>query len=583
VEQAAKHCEKAYPGKTIDIEMGSNTATGNADITVASISSLVSGDRLLKYTPSHFKLILVDEAHHIVAPTYLDVLQHFGLYPATKDCPALVGVSATFSRLDGMSLGAAIDHIVYHKDYIDMIDEKWLSGVKFTTVESKADLSKVKKSAITCDFLSGSLSKAVRTKETNDITVKAWLSEAHERKSTLVFCVDIAHVESLTAAFRDEGVNAQYITGSTRVKERRARLEAFRKGEFPVLVNCAIFTEGTDIPNIDCVVLARPTKSRNLLVQMIGRGMRLHPGKDDCHVIDMVASLETGIVTVPTLFGLDPSEIVKDATAEDLRKLKEKRDEDEKLPMQRPSNTAHPDAVLDFTHYETVHDLIEDTSGERHIRAMSPNAWVQVDSSKYMLCPPAGILTIACMSEPAKPSKTKSAASKPSAPDPSPSSTSKTPPDPFTITYKYPLPAHAHSKSPWSAPRTIATASTLASAVAAADTFAASKFERIWLATASPWRRSPASESQLSFLNNLRGVTADLDPESGDPDHLPLTPNDLTKGQANDMITKVKYGARGRFDKLRKQKAKVKREKERWEKEQEIRQRESVAVGALNA
>jgi hypothetical protein len=81
----------------------------------------------------------------------------------------------------------------------------------------------------------------------------------------------------------------------------------------------------------------------------------------------------------------------------------------------------------------------------------------------------------------------------------------------------------------------------------------------------------------------LRGVTADLDPESGDPDHLPLTPNDLTKGQANDMITKVKYGARGRFDKLRKQKAKVKREKERWEKEQEIRQRESVAVGALNA
>lgn len=590
IEQAARHCESAYPDKSIDIDMGAMHASGHADITVASISSLISGDRLLKYDPAHFKLILVDEAHHIVAPTYLEVLEHFGLYPATENCPALVGVSATFSRLDGVSLGAAIDHIVYHKDYVDMIDEKWLAGVRFTTVESKADLSEVKRSAKTGDFQTRSLSKAVRTKETNGITVKAWLSEAQHRNSTLVFCVDIAHVEQLTAAFREEGINAQYITGSTPNKERRARLEAFKRGDFPVLLNCAIFTEGTDMPNIDCVMLARPTRSRNLLVQMIGRGMRLHPGKEDCHVIDMVASLETGIVTVPTLFGLDPAEIVKDATAEDLKKLKEERDNNKQIPMfatlQASTNTAHPDATLDFTHYDTVHDLIEDTSGERHIRAMSPNAWVQVDSNKYMLCPRNGILTIAYNSLASSSSKSKSKPKKKdaahlpfedleSADSPTPSAD-----NPFTVTYKYPLPPSAHAKAPFSTPRTVATASTLASAVAAADTFAASKFERIWIATSSSWRKSPASEGQLTFLNNLRQV--DIDDEEGEERQM-LTPQDLTKGQANDMITKIRYGARGRFDKLRAQKRRVEREKGRWEREVERRGREEVRVGALGA
>ena len=87
-----------------------------------------------------------------------------------------------------------------------------------------------------------------------------------------------------------------------------------------MLVNCGIFTEGTDIPNIDCILLARPTRSRNLLVQMIGRGMRLSPGKTDCHVIDMIASVKThGVVTTPTLFGLDPNEVVSKETADVLR------------------------------------------------------------------------------------------------------------------------------------------------------------------------------------------------------------------------------------------------------------------------
>lgn len=120
VEQAARHCQNTYPNKTIEIEMGSSHASGLADITVASVQSIMSGERLQKFVASRFKLVLVDEAHHIVAARYLDVLGHFGLDEESQrqrkdQSAALVGVSATFSRHDGLRLGAAIDHIVYHK------------------------------------------------------------------------------------------------------------------------------------------------------------------------------------------------------------------------------------------------------------------------------------------------------------------------------------------------------------------------------------------------------------------------------------------------------------------------------------
>lgn len=105
VEQAASHCRNLYPDRTIDVEMGSTAASGIADITVASVQSIVSGDRLLKYDPARFKLLLVDEAHHIVAPSYLNILRHFKLFDKNESrggSAALVGVSATFSRADGL-------------------------------------------------------------------------------------------------------------------------------------------------------------------------------------------------------------------------------------------------------------------------------------------------------------------------------------------------------------------------------------------------------------------------------------------------------------------------------------------------
>jgi ATP-dependent helicase IRC3 len=283
-----------------------------------------------------------------------------------------------------------------------MIEENWLSKVIFTTVRSKADISQVRK-APTGDFQTGDLSKAVNTADTNEITVRAWMSRAASRQSTLVFCVDLDHVSDLTASFRKIGVDAKFITGDTPKQVRSERLDAFRNGEFPVLLNCGVFTEGTDIPNIDCVLLARPTKSRNLLVQMIGRGMRLHPGKENCHVIDMVASLEAGIVTTPTLFGLDPAEMVEEANVEEMKSRQEQKELEAKRE-ERVAETRSPTLptqqtprTITFTDYGSVYDLIDDTSGERHIRGISvrisgvavppliPHSWSSTTFHKHLL------------------------------------------------------------------------------------------------------------------------------------------------------------------------------------------------------
>ncbi|KAK3080734.1 hypothetical protein LTS18_013686, partial [Coniosporium uncinatum] len=238
--------------------MAATHASGVADITVGSIASLMSGDRIEKFDPDRFKLIIVDEAHHIVMKQYLRALEHFRLRTADEGSPALVGVSATLSRFDGLALSAALDHIVYHKDLVNMIDSGWLSDVVVTTIQSKVNLSKVQLGAAG-DFLAISLSKAINTPKVNDLTVRSWMARAKDRKSTLVFCVDVNHLENLKAAFRDHGFDARSVIGETHRTIRAGTLEAFRNGEFPVLLNVGVFTEGTDIPNIDCVLLARPT------------------------------------------------------------------------------------------------------------------------------------------------------------------------------------------------------------------------------------------------------------------------------------------------------------------------------------
>ncbi|KAL4803190.1 P-loop containing nucleoside triphosphate hydrolase protein [Aspergillus unguis] len=544
VEQAYRHCRLAYPDRIVEVEMGNRVASGHGDIIIASVRSLTSKDRIAKFDPRRFKLVLVDEAHHIVAPTYRTALGHFGLNDKSPDSPILVGVSATFSRFDGLKLGAAIDQIVYHKDYTDMINDNWLANAMFTTVQSEANLSSVRKDKFG-DFALGSLSKAVNTIQTNDITVRAWMANAAERKSTLVFCVDIEHTKGLTETFRQYGIDARYITGTTVKATRDEQLDKFRAREFPVLLNCGLFTEGTDIPNVDCVLLARPTRSRNLLIQMIGRGLRLYPGKKDCHIIDMVATLDTGVISTPTLFGLHPDEVVEKATAEDMRERKSLAEQgtlQSELPAGSEADVSG-DIKLTFTKYDTIYDLIHDMKSEKHIRSLSHYAWVRVGENKYLLSGGTGWLTI----EPKDPSNKFSA--------------------PYNVnhvmTFQTP-----EDTTKYTRPRLIAGTDDFESAVRAADTYAASHFRDHYISTRQRWRSYAASQSQVQFLNAAKI-------RQGEIKH-----GDLTRGQAADLITKLRFGSKKRFAAKRKQRAK---HDDKIRDIEELQKRGEVKVGPVEA
>ncbi|KAJ5238766.1 ATP-dependent helicase IRC3 [Penicillium chermesinum] len=539
VEQAAKQCRLAYPDKIVEIEMGNEKAAGHGDIIIASVQTLSRG-RIYNFDPSAFKLVLVDEAHHIVARSYREALGHFRLNEPASDAPILVGVSATFSRFDGLKLGAAIDHIVYHKDYVDMIGENWLADAIFTTVKSEADLSKVKKDQFG-DFSLSSLSEAVNKRTINDVTVRAWMANAKDRKSTLVFCVDIKHAMQLTETFRAHGVDARYITASTPPKVRAEQLEAFRNQEFPVLLNCGLFTEGTDIPNIDCVLLARPTKSRNLLVQMIGRGLRLHPGKQNCHIIDMVASLATGVLSTPTLFGLHPDEILTECTVKELREGRQGQPEMEAPELPDKMEDWDQDVDLTFTTYDSVYDLLNDSRSERHIRSLSPHCWVRVEDKKYLLSDSSGWLTIERQDKE------------------------------FVVRHVMKFHDPVTENPTFTRPRVIATGEDFETTVRAADTYANEKFNQRNISNWMPWRRAPATSAQISLLNKAKIRNAKL--MSGD----------LTRGQAADIITKLKFGGKGRYKATESKQKKLKRKQDAIDEFQELQKRTHVSVGPLEA
>ncbi|KAH8835713.1 P-loop containing nucleoside triphosphate hydrolase protein [Flagelloscypha sp. PMI_526] len=370
-------------------------ATGRADVTVATIQTLKSPGRLEKFDPEYTKAVIVDEAHHSAAVTYRRILSQFhskiqnpstyqeeeeNKEPLHDNQVPIFGFSATFSRHDGISLGSVFEQIVYHRDFLQMIKEDWLCNVKFTTVKAKLDLDSVGINSQTGDFLTRSLAEVINTDQINNLVVKSWLDRAAHRKSTLVFCVDVAHVHSLTHVYRSYGVDARYLFAGTPRKEREDLLNDFR--------NWPILTEGADVPNIDCVIVARPTRSRNVYAQMIGRGMRLSPKteKIDCHVIDFVDSTSrvAGIISSPTLFGLDPNAVlVEGLSTKQAEELEAMAADISSLPDKAAEG---PQAKsVTYIDYDDPFSFIHGPASSSHISQMSSNAWVSCGGDIYVL------------------------------------------------------------------------------------------------------------------------------------------------------------------------------------------------------
>lgn len=303
LDQARDKITRANPDLRVEVEQAGRSAGPDSHVVVASVPTLgrEASKRLNRLDPDRFFLIVVDEAHHATAKTYRRILKYLGVFdPDTQKL--LVGFTATPKRGDGQGLDAVFQEIVFSRSLPEMIGEGYLSPVAGYRVETDIDLSRVKTRM--GDFVVSHLSRAVNVEQRNHLVVEVFRSRLKDRK-TLCFCVDVAHAHSLADAFKAEGIPADSISGDMEGSARAKVLDDFSQGRIRVLANCMVLTEGYDEPSVEGIILARPTKSTLLYTQMIGRGTRLHPGKDNVMVVDIVdVTRDHSLTSLPGLFGL---------------------------------------------------------------------------------------------------------------------------------------------------------------------------------------------------------------------------------------------------------------------------------------
>lgn len=306
LEQAAAKLRAASPGLSVGIEQGENYAARDAQVVLASVATLgrTGSQRLEKIDPSQFNLIVVDEAHHAIADSWRRVLDYFGVF-APDSKKLLVGFTATPKRMSGEGLETVFEEIVFERDIKTMIALGHLSPIAAYRVETTVDLTRVRTKL--GDFALKQLAEAVNTEGRNGLVVQVYKEHLNAAK-TVVFCVDVAHARNVAQAFNDAGIKAAAIDGEMPSEQRKAVLSDFAAGTLRVVTNCMVLTEGYDEPSIEGIILARPTKSTPLYTQMIGRGTRLHEGKQHVTVIDIVdVTRDRKLVTLPSLFGFPAS------------------------------------------------------------------------------------------------------------------------------------------------------------------------------------------------------------------------------------------------------------------------------------
>lgn len=253
-------------------------------VVVASIQTLAHKQRRDRLSKDEFSLVIADESHHAVSPSWRAVLEDLGLLPDTAPGRLLLGITATPMRGDGIGLKGVFEKIVYRRSISDLVRAGYLADVKGIRVRTAVDLGKIR--TVRGDFQAKDLSLAVDTPRRNELIVDAYRKHGEGRRA-VAFTVDIAHAQHIAEAFREGGFRADWVSGELPIEERRERLRRLREGEIDVLANCQVLTEGWDEPSISCLIMARPTKSTGLYIQMAGRGLRPYPGKDYCLVMDV--------------------------------------------------------------------------------------------------------------------------------------------------------------------------------------------------------------------------------------------------------------------------------------------------------
>ncbi|HOC54051.1 MAG TPA: DEAD/DEAH box helicase [Verrucomicrobiota bacterium] len=282
------------------IEQGRNTCPANAKVMVASIATVKKIERIARWCPlKNISLVIIDECHHSTANTYAELLHEISTQNPARH---LLGITATPIRMDGENLSILFERLAYRIDMPELIDAGYLCPIRGLTIRTNASIAGVPVTA-EGDYDPDKLAAAIDTEARNRVIVQSYL-ERGENRPAIVFVANVRHAEHLAAEFRKRGLAAQAVFGEQKKEERRQILEDYQQGRLRILTNCQTLTEGYDAPHTSCIIIGRPTRSPVTYPQQIGRGLRLHPSKRDCLVMDLVDIRSQDVITLPKLFCL---------------------------------------------------------------------------------------------------------------------------------------------------------------------------------------------------------------------------------------------------------------------------------------
>ncbi len=265
-------------------------------VQIASVQTLI---RRLNKVPSP-QFLIVDECHHIEAKTYKQIVDGW-------DC-FLLGLTATPVRMGGKTLHDSFDTLVIGPSVRELIEKKYLSefeclasqGIDYSELKIKTD----------GDYTNDSMSRVMDRMEVIGDIVSDYRENAHDRKA-ICYCVNIEHSKHLAESFNEAGISAEHLDGDTSTRDRNEIIEQFRRGEITVLCNVNLFGEGFDVPDMDCVILARPTRSLTLFIQQSMRALRIDPSNPNkkALILDHVNDFERfGNITLDRRWSLEPNE-----------------------------------------------------------------------------------------------------------------------------------------------------------------------------------------------------------------------------------------------------------------------------------
>jgi superfamily II DNA or RNA helicase/diadenosine tetraphosphate (Ap4A) HIT family hydrolase len=280
--QAKDNWQRVFPDKVVGTYQG-GTHERDADLLFASVQTLSRASHLSQFTPEHFDYIVIDEFHHAAASTYRKILGHFR--PRF-----LLALTATPERMDGRSLlDLCGDNLVYRRDLVHGISRRLLVPFHYFGVKDDVDFEPI-------PWRSGKFDAAVLTTAVaTEARAEHALAEYEKRagsgiRRTLCFCCTVEHADFMAAFFRRRGKTAQAVHSGPTSASRANSLRELAAGTLEFVCAVDVFNEGLDVPDVNSVLMLRPTESPVIFLQQLGRGLRLAAGKTSLVVIDFIGN-----------------------------------------------------------------------------------------------------------------------------------------------------------------------------------------------------------------------------------------------------------------------------------------------------